>query len=189
MLSQEVQNFSHTINGYKVEDIILWTAGLFLSVVSIIFSILSYYFANKSTKLITELIEKTWVISESDKFLFINMKTIKHNNNNALVLLNSTDNITYEDYVSASIGSRTIHINKETVNFLMNTKYKYIIIDYLAEKKICDDMFFEATNLEKITASSKEIIPDFEIEKLIKYHKRVSKFVSNILREYTALTV
>lgn len=189
MLMLNIDKISNTVNGYKVEDIVLWTIGIFLAVVSVIFSVLSYHFSNKSTKLITELMEKTWVISETDKFLFVNMKKIKNNNNNALILLKSMKTISYEEYVSVSVGSRIIHINKETINVLENTKYKNIIEIYLKEKKICDDMFFEAVSIEKITSSSKDIMNDDEIKKLIEYHSAVSKFASKILKEYTLLTL
>lgn len=184
-----IQTVSLTVNGYKIEDILLWTVGLFLSVVSVIFSVLSYHFSNKSSKLMTELMEKTWVTSETDKFFFVNMKTIKHQNNNALLILNSKNEISYQDYVTHSVGTRIIHINKETIDFLLKTKYEKIINTYIVEKQICDDMFFKAVKLEKITSASKEIIPDIEREKLSEYHKRIGKFVSHILSEYTKLTI
>ncbi|MDK2819628.1 MAG: hypothetical protein KFW07_02205 [Mycoplasmataceae bacterium] len=189
MNQYEIQAVALTVNGYKIEDIILWTVGLFLSVISIIFSVLSYHFSNKSAKLMTELMEKTWVTSETDKFFFVNMKTIKHQNNNALILLNSKNEISYQDYVSHSLGTRIIHINKETIDFLLKTKYEEIINTYIVEKQICDDMFFEAVELSKITSASKEIIPYIEREKLKKYHNRIGKFVSHILSEYTKLTI
>ncbi|MGL5617631.1 MAG: hypothetical protein ACRCWU_01075 [Metamycoplasmataceae bacterium] len=178
-----------TLNGYRLEDIILWTFGLLLSVISVIFSVLSYYFANKSTKLITDLMEKTWVTSETDKFFFVNMKDIKHNNNRALMLLNSDAKITYEDYVASSLGTRIIHINWETINSLLKTKFREIITTYIQDKKKCDEMFFKAVPIEKITSSSKEIIPEKEIQKLIHYHESIAKFVSYILSEYTKLTM
>ncbi|MGL5205155.1 MAG: hypothetical protein ACRC9F_00610 [Metamycoplasmataceae bacterium] len=178
-----------TVNGYRLEDILLWTFGLLLSVISVVFSVLSYYYANKSTKLITNLMEKTWVTSETDKFFFVNMKEIKHNNNRALMLLNSGVNISYEDYVSSSLGTRIIHINWETIDFLLKTKFKDIITTYIKDKKICDEMFFKAVPIEKITSSSKEIISEKERQKLIIYHESISKFVSYILSEYTKLTM
>ncbi|MGL4252226.1 MAG: hypothetical protein ACRDCJ_00145 [Metamycoplasmataceae bacterium] len=178
-----------TVNGYRLEDIILWTFGLLLAVISVVFSVLSYYFANKSTKLITDLMEKTWVTSEADKFFFVNMKDIKHNNNRALLLLNSDAKISYEDYVASSLGTRIIHINWETINSLLKTKFKDIITNYIQEKKKCDEMFFDAVSLEKITSSSKEMIPEKERQKLISYHESIAKFVSHILGEYTKITM
>ncbi|MGL6124977.1 MAG: hypothetical protein ACRC1F_00595 [Metamycoplasmataceae bacterium] len=183
------QAMSITVNGYKLEDIILWTIGLFLAVFSVFFSILSYHFSNKSTKLITNLMEKTWVTSETDKFFFVNMKNIKHNNNKALLLLKSGNEVTYEQYVFDSLGSRIIHINKETIDLLLKTKYKDIIHTYLKEKKTCDDMFFEAVEIEKITSSSKEVMSEIERQNLVNYHESVAKFASYILGEYTKLTV
>lgn len=189
MIMYSGQSISITVNGYKIEDIILWTVGLFLAVVSVIFSVLSYHFSNKSTKLITNLMEKTWVTSETDKFFFVNMKNIKHQNNKALLLLKSGKEISYEDYVASSWGSRIIHINKETIDLLLKTKYKDIITTYSREKKICDDMFFKAVEIDKITSSSKEIMKEKEKENLINYHESISKFVSYILGEYTKLTI
>lgn len=189
MIKYSEQIISYTVNGYKVEDIILWTFGLFLSVISIIFSILSYHFSNKSTKLITRLMETTWVTSETDKFFFVNMKNIKLKNNQALLLLKSGDEISYEQYVFAALGSRIIHINKETIDLLLKTKYKEIMNVYSEEKKICDQMFFQAVDIQKITSSSKDIITPEEKEKLINYHESVAKFVSYILGEYTKLTI
>ncbi|MGL5732613.1 MAG: hypothetical protein ACRCXE_00910 [Metamycoplasmataceae bacterium] len=178
-----------TVNGYRLEDIILWTFGLLLSVISVVFSVLSYYFANKSTKLITDLMEKTWVTSETDKFFFVNMKDIKHNNNRALMLLNSDAKISYEDYVAGSLGTRIIHINWETINSLLKTKFRDIITTYIQDKKKCDEMFFKAVPIEKITSLSKEMIPEKERQKLIQYHESIAKFVSYILSEYTKLTM
>ncbi len=189
MMTYNAQTIANTVNGYKVEDIILWTFGLFLGAVSLVFSILSYYFANKSTKLITELMEKTWVTSETDKYFFVNMKSIKHQNNKALMLLNSGQEISYETYVSNSIGSRIIHINKETIDLLTKTKYKNIIMTYVREKKNCDKKFFESVKIENITSSSKKLIPAREIVNLIEYHEMISSFVSHILKEYTELTI
>ena len=177
------------VNGYKVEDIVLWTVGIFLAVISIIFSALSYYFSNKSTKLMTELMQITWVTSETDKFFFVNMKNVKHKNNKALFLLRSQTEISYEQYVSNSLGSRIVHINKETIDFLMKTKYKDIMSKYSEDKKICDDMFFNAVKIDKITSLSTDIIPNNEIAKLIEYHKSIANFVSYILSEYTKLTI
>ncbi len=189
MIIRNIQMNINTINGYKIEDIILWTIGIFLAVISIIFSILSYYFSNKSTKLMTELMQKTWVTSETDKFFFVNMKNVKHKNNKALSLLKSNTEISYEQYVSASLGSRIVHINKETIDFLMKTKYRDIMIKYSEDKKKCDNMFFNAIRIEKITSLSTNIIPNNEITKLIAYHQNISNFVSYILSEYTKLTI
>jgi hypothetical protein len=117
------------------------------------------------------------------------MKSIKHHNNKALLLLNSGKEVTYESYVSNSLGSRIIHINKETIDLLMQTKYKHLIVNYIAEKKVCDDKFFAAVKIEKITSSSKEIIPAEEKQNLIEYHDMISTFVSHILKQYTELTI
>lgn len=189
MLINNIEQISNTVNGYKIEDIILWTIGIFLAVISVIFSVLSYHFSNKSTKLITELMEKTWIITEADKILFINMKKIKNSSNAALVLLKSLKPITYEEYVSASVGSRIMHINKETLVFFNNTKYSDIIKTYLNEKKVCDDLFFNAVPIEKITSLSQDVMDEKERSKLISYHNTIGKFVTNILKEYTLLTL
>jgi hypothetical protein len=129
------------------------------------------------------------VTSETDKFFFVNMKGIKHQNNKALLLLNSGKEVSYETYVSSSLGSRIIHINKETIDLLMQTKYKKLITDYIREKKICDNKFFTAVKIEDITSSSKKIIPEKEMKNLIEYHDMISSFVSHILKEYTELTI
>ena len=117
------------------------------------------------------------------------MKNVKHKNNKALSLLKSNTEISYEQYVSASLGSRIVHINKETIDFLMKTKYRDIMIKYSEDKKKCDNMFFNAIRIEKITSLSTNIIPNNEITKLIAYHQNISNFVSYILSEYTKLTI
>lgn len=46
-------------NDYNIIDVILWSFGLALSVISILYSVLAYHFSSKSTRLLQEHIEKT----------------------------------------------------------------------------------------------------------------------------------
>ena len=64
-------------NDYNIIDVILWSFGLALSVISILYSVLAYHFSSKSTRLLQEHIEKTWLITESNKLFFENMKILK----------------------------------------------------------------------------------------------------------------
>lgn len=174
---------------YNTIDVILWTFGLFLSVVSILYSILAYHFSSKSTKLLQEHIKKTWLIAETDKFFFNNMKLLKRSCTSTIVHLKEIKEMTYEKYALISSGTRVIHINKESVEIFKSTKFKEIVEYYQQEKEKFDVMFFESIDINKITSFSKEIIPPETIKKLIEYNNSVQIFSSEILKMFTQLTI
>lgn len=174
---------------YNAIDVILWTTGIFLGVVSILFSILAYIFSSKSTKLLQQHIEKTWLITETNKLFFEKMKLLKRSCNNIVFNLKEEKNITYHKYNLISVGSRITHVNKETVEIFEKTKFKEITKYYLAEKDKFDVLFFEILDVNKIISNSNEIIDSNAIEKLIDYHNKLLAFSSQILRMFTELTI
>ena len=176
-------------NDYNIIDVILWSFGLALSVISILYSVLAYHFSSKSTRLLQEHIEKTWLITESNKLFFENMKILKRACTTIIFHLKEENNITYHKYNLISAGSRIIHVNKETVQIFQRTKFKGIIDFYLAEKEKFDVHFFNIVDLEKIISNSNEIIDAQAIKELIEYNTRLLHFGSEILRRFTELTI
>lgn len=178
-----------SFNNYNAIDVILWTVGLFLSVVSILFAVLAYLFSSKSTRLLQEHIEKTWLITETNKLFFEKMKHLKRSCNKIIFSLKREPNITYHKYNLISAGSRITHVNKEAVEIFAKTKFQPLITYYLQEKDKFDLMFFEIIEIEKVIANSNDRIPKVAIEQLIDYHNKLLAFGSQVLKMFTNLTI
>lgn len=173
---------------YNGTDVILWTIGITLSVVSIVYAILAYHFSSKSNKLLQEHIRKTWLVTETDKIFFKNLKAIKRACTHTISNLSSSTDITFNDYFIFSSGTRINHISKDTIELFKKTKFSEIVEEYLIGKETCDKFFFEVMDIRKLSSRSKETMSEKTIEDMIEYNSKVIDFCSNILRKYTDIT-
>ncbi|MGL4343407.1 MAG: hypothetical protein ACRCRZ_02500 [Metamycoplasmataceae bacterium] len=179
----------HMINDYKIVDIILWTSSLAIAVFSLIYSILSYHFSNKSTNLIKEHLEKTWVLSEANKLFFKNMVQLKKTNSFIIKFLKNTEELTYAKYNFNSTGTRLELIHFETLDLFRTTRFKDITNIY-EETRINFDLDFKrAVDIEKIIANENLVMLENERKKLIQYHENLIFFINKILKIYAELNV
>ncbi|MGL5520023.1 MAG: hypothetical protein ACRDBR_01175 [Metamycoplasmataceae bacterium] len=174
---------------YQTEDIVLWTISLTLSVFSITFSILAYHFSSKSAKLISDNIEKTWIISEARKIFFKNIKELRKSTVHTISFLAKNKNITYKEYISNSENTRIELISPETISVLQKSKFNELIKYYEEKRNQFDESFKQSLNIQKIIEYSNDKLTSEEIEKAISYHRQVLKFTLKVLEDYATITI
>ncbi|MGL4183570.1 MAG: hypothetical protein ACRCRP_00350 [Metamycoplasmataceae bacterium] len=174
---------------YQIEDIVLWTISLTLSVFSITFSILAYYFSSKSAKLISDNIEKNWIISEAGKIFFKNIKEIRKGNVHIISFLTKNENITYKEYISNSENTRIELVSPETINILQKSKFNELIKYYEEKRNKFDINFKNILDVQKIIQYSNDKLTPKEIEEITSYHRKVLKFTLKVLEDYATITI
>lgn len=176
------------VGDYKITDICLWTFSFFIALFSLIYSILSYYFSSKSTNLIKDHIERTWIITEANRLFFSNMNELKKANSIAIRFLRSTsEEKSYYKYNLSSLGTRIKFINSEFITIFKTTKYSELIEYYEQQRKNFDKSFLTYVDVKKIMDSSQSIMDQKSISKLIAHHKDVTKWANEIIKKFIEL--
>ncbi|MGL5522250.1 MAG: hypothetical protein ACRDAW_03195 [Metamycoplasmataceae bacterium] len=174
---------------YQTEDIVLWTISLTLSVFSITFSLLAYHFSSKSAKLISDNIEKTWIISEARKIFFKNIKELRRSTIHTISFLTKHQDISYKEYISNSENTRIELVSPETINVLQKSKFNDLIKYYEENRNKYDNDFKSILDIQKIIEYSKDKLTLEEIEKITSYHRQVLKFTLKVLEDYATITI
>ncbi|MGL5357894.1 MAG: hypothetical protein ACRDA7_01050 [Metamycoplasmataceae bacterium] len=174
---------------YQTEDIVLWTISLTLSVFSITFSLLAYHFSSKSAKLISDNIEKNWIISEARKIFFKNIKDLRKSTVHTISFLTKNEDISYKEYISNSENTRIELVSPETINVLQKSKFNDLIKYYEEKRNQFDEDFKSILDVQKIIQYSKDKLTLEEIEKITYYHRQVLKFTLKVLEDYATITI
>ncbi|CAM9098654.1 hypothetical protein MYMA111404_00505 [Mycoplasma marinum] len=163
-------------------DIILWAVSLTLSLFSIIFAGWAAYSSSKANTRLRDTISAEWVVNETSKLFFDQMKEIQHNNNIALHKLERE--LTYKEYASYSAHTRLKIISQASQKILLKSTYANLTKKYIELKQILDKQFIEHLDLKMLKSSTK--IPSSVKQILIKYHNTIAAYTKEIISSYVA---
>ncbi|TCG10488.1 hypothetical protein [Mycoplasma todarodis] len=163
-------------------DIILWSVSITLSVFSIIFAGWAAYSSSKANTRLRDTISAEWVVNETAKLFFDQIKELQKHNAKAITKLEGE--VTYKTYATYSAHTRFKIIPKVSQKVLLKTDYSELTKKYIELKKLLDQQFIEQVDLKML--SSQAHIPASVKKQLIKYHKTIAAYTREILSDYVA---
>ena len=166
------------------ENIWLWTISLMLAVVGIAFGIIASMNSHKANLAVKELVASSWIADESEKIFYKNLKELLRINNKVTALLKATT--TFKHYSIVANGTRLTPINTRSFTMLKETEFKEIVKKYRKYKKEIENDFSTIITDFAILGQTKKI-PVVKRKELGHYHQKITKFVSEMIGDYTKL--
>lgn len=168
----------------KLADILLWTFSLTLGVLGIIFGFMAQRNSSKANAKIKELISSSWVLDESQKIFFDNIKSVSMSNKACIDLLQPEKDITFQRYATHAAQGRLIPISNQIMEIIKDTEFRDIAQTYVHTKRALDEMFVKTVGGDFSILSSDKVISKKMKKDLVKYHHLVVENATAIIKTY-----